>query len=304
MLTEEVKRRWGPGVSFLSAFVLYSLPFLGVVGVITLVHELGHFIVARWCGVRVEAFSVGFGREIVGWTGRNGTRFRLSLLPLGGYVKMLGEQGFVHEANGRIRVLNHEERARSYFHKSVPQRAAIVFAGPLVNIVFGFVVIALLVWVNGLNVTPPTIAAVSDGSPAAVAGLQAGDRILAVDGNPVERFDAVLATIAASPDRAVEVAVARNGTMLTLSIERRGAKADIGLTPVKAAPLRVGAAGAVIESARITGEFLADNVAGVAEIVSGRRSFNDLAGPVQIAQISGETFIDLGFGALLVLTAL
>src|SRR5215813_9296015 len=143
-------------MSFLSAIVFYGLPFLGVVAVITLVHELGHFVVARWCGVRVEAFSVGFGREIVGWTGRHGTRFRLSLLPLGGYVKMFGKQGFIREANGRIRVLNREERGRSFFHKSVAERAGIVLAGPLVNIVFGLVVIAGLIYANGLNVPSPT----------------------------------------------------------------------------------------------------------------------------------------------------
>ena len=223
-------------MSFVSAIVLYGLPFLGVVAVITLVHELGHFIVARWCGVRVEAFSVGFGREIVGWTGRHGTRFRLSLLPLGGYVKMFGEQGFIREANGRIRVLNREERGRSFFHKSVAERAAIVFAGPLVNVVFGFVVIALLVWANGISVTPPTIAAVRAGSPAAVAGLQAGDRIVSVDGVPVERFDGALAAIAGRPDQPAELVVARGNARLTLLMASpRSGEPDLGLTPGKAA---------------------------------------------------------------------
>jgi regulator of sigma E protease len=292
-------------MSFVSAIFFYGLPFLGVVAVITLVHELGHFIVARWCGVRVEAFSVGFGREIVGWTGREGTRFRLSLLPLGGYVKMFGEQGFIRETNGRIRVLNREERGRSFFHKSVAERAAIVFAGPLVNVVFGFLVIALLVWANGINVTTPTISAVRAGSPAALAGLRAGDRIVSVDGSAVERFEAALAAMAAHPDRPAELVVARGEAMLTLRMASpRSGEPDLGLTPGKAAPQRVGVAGAIAASARITGEFLADNVAGVAEIVSGRRSLDDLAGPVQIAQISGETFIDLGFGALVLLTAL
>jgi regulator of sigma E protease len=106
-------------MSLVLTVLAYSLPFLGVVLVITLVHEFGHFIVARRCGVRVEAFSIGFGRELFGFTDRHGTRFKLSLLPLGGYVKMFGEQGFVQDANGRIRLLDRHERERSFFHKSV-----------------------------------------------------------------------------------------------------------------------------------------------------------------------------------------
>ena len=136
-------------MSWVFTVLAYSLPFLGVVLVITLVHEFGHFIVARRCGVRVEAFSVGFGRELLGFTDRHGTRFKLSLLPLGGYVKMFGEQGFVRDAGGRIRLLDRHERDCSYFHKSVAERAAIVFAGPLVNIVFGGALLALLIFAKG-----------------------------------------------------------------------------------------------------------------------------------------------------------
>jgi len=292
-------------MSFLSAFVLYSLPFLGVVAVITLVHELGHFAVARCCGVRVEAFSLGFGREIIGWTGRHGTRFKLSLLPLGGYVKMLGEQGFVREPNGRIRVLHREERARSYFHKSVAQRAAIVLAGPLVNIVFGLAVIAVLIDVNGLNVPSPRLGAVRADGPAAAAGLRAGDRLLAVDGSPVTRFDSAMVAMAAVPGRVVSLSVDRDGVALTLPLDLRTvAAADAGLASAGSEHLAVDLPTAVTESLRITGMFLSDSLQGLAEIATGRRSLDDLAGPVQIAQVTGETFINLGLGALVLLTAL
>jgi len=292
-------------MSFLATFCLYSLPFLGVVAIITLVHELGHFVVARCCGVRVEAFSLGFGREIVGWTGRHGTRYKLSLLPLGGYVKMLGEQGFVREANGRIRVLNREERARSYFHKSVGQRAGIVLAGPLVNIVFGLVVIAGLIYANGLNVPSPTLGEVPAGSPAATAGLRAGDRLVAVDGHPVVRLDAAMAAIGAASDRIVDLTIARDGVTLNLPLDLRAVPAaESGLVSKGGERLAVDMPTAAGESLRITGMFLSDTMTGLAEIATGRRSIDDLAGPVQIAQVTGETFINLGFGALVLLTAL
>lgn len=300
-------------MSWVLTVLAYTLPFLGVVLVITLVHELGHFIVARRCGVRVLAFSVGFGRELIGFTDRHGTRFKLSLLPLGGYVKMFGEQGFVRDANGRIRLLDRHERDCSFFHKSVGERAAIVFAGPLVNIVFGAAVLALLIFANGMNVLSPTIGAVTAGSPAAEAGLRAGDTILAVDGQPAFGMDAILAAIARDPDRLLSLSLRhtdmRRGdvdTLIQLDLRRVPPGADFGIAPrgPRPAHVAVGAGTAVVESAKLTGQFIAANIAGIAEIVTGKRHFDDLGGPIQIAEVSGQTFVQLGLGALVLLTAL
>ena len=293
-------------MSWASTVIAYSLPFLGVVLVITLVHELGHFIVARRCGVRVEAFSVGFGRELIGFTDRQGTRFKLSLLPLGGYVKMFGEQGFVRDANGRIRLLDRHERECSFFHKSVSERAAIVFAGPLVNIVFGCVVLALLIFVKGLNVPSPTIGSVAAGSPAAVAGLQSGDRILAIDGQTAIGMDAVLAAIARDPDRLLSLELRRDGADMVVALDLRAVAAATEFGVASAGPehIAVGPGAAVVESARLTGQFVASNVAAIGEIITGKRQFDDLGGPIRIAEVSGQTFVELGFGALVLLTAL
>jgi regulator of sigma E protease len=289
----------------------YSLPFLGVVLVITVVHEFGHFVVARRCGVRVHAFSVGFGRELIGFTDRHGTRFKLSLLPLGGYVKMFGEQGFVRDANGRIRLLDRHERECSFFHKSVGERAAIVFAGPLLNVVFGGALLALLIFAKGLNVPSPSIGSVVAGSPAAVAGLQAGDRILAVDGEPAIGMDAILAAVARDPDRLLSLEVRRGDRrrgdldmLLRLDLRSVAASTNFGIAAARTEHIAVGPATAIVESARLTGQFVASNIAAIGEIVTGKRQLDDLGGPIQIAQVSGETFVELGFGALLLLTAL
>jgi regulator of sigma E protease len=295
-------------MSWVLTVLAYSLPFLGVVLVITLVHELGHFIVARRCGVRVEAFSIGFGRELMGFTDRHGTRFKLSLLPLGGYVKMFGEQGFVRDANGRIRLLDRHERERSFFHKSVGERAAIVFAGPLVNIVFGGAILALLIFAKGLNVPSPTIGSVAAGSPAAMAGLQVGDRILAVDGQPAIGMDAILAAIGRDPDRLLSLEVRRGAADMLVQLDLRAVAAatDFGIAPAGPHPehIAVSPATAIVESARLTGQFVASNVAAIGEIITGKRQFDELGGPIRIAEVSGQTFIELGFGALVLLTAL
>jgi len=292
-------------MSWVPIVLAYSLPFLGVVLVITLVHELGHFLVARRCGVRVEAFSVGFGRELIGFTDRHGTRFKLSLLPLGGYVKMFGEQGFVRDANGRIRLLDRHERECSFFHKSVGERAAIVFAGPLVNIVFGGAILALLIFAKGLNVPSPTIGSVAAGSPAAVAGLQAGDRILAVDGQPAIGMDAILDAIGRDPDRLLSLEVQRGAADMLVMLDLRAvaAGADFGVTSARLEHTAVSPAMAIIASAKITGSFVASSVGGIAEMITGRRYLDDLAGPVRIAEVTGQMFIERGFGGLIVLIA-
>jgi regulator of sigma E protease len=293
-------------MSWVLTVLAYSLPFLGVVLVITLVHELGHFIVARRCGVRVEAFSVGFGRELIGFTDRHGTRFKLSLLPLGGYVKMFGEQGFVRDANGRIRLLERHERERSFFHKSVGERAAIVFAGPLVNIAFGGAILALLIFAKGLNVPSSTVGSVIADSPAAVAGLQVGDRILAVDGQPALGMDAILAAIARDPDRLLSLEVRRAAAARVIPLDLRSVAAVTAFGIAAAGPehVAVGPATAVVESAKLTGQFVASNIAAIGEIITGARQFEDLGGPIRIAEVSGHTFIELGFAALVLLTAL
>ena len=292
-------------MSWVSDVLAYSLPFLGLVLVITVVHELGHFIVARWCGVRVHAFSVGFGRELVGFTDRHGTRFKLCLLPLGGYVKMFGEQGFMRDANGRIRLLERHERERSFFHKSIEQRVAIVFAGPLVNVVFGGVVLALVLLFVGMPVPSPTIGKVVAGSPAAAAGLQVGDRILAVDGAPVQRMDAVVDAVAGDADRMLTLDVKRGTQDLRLVVDMRHlpAGAGLGVAAVAAERLPIDPAAAVVESTKITGAFIVASVDGIVEIVTGQRRLDDLAGPVRIAEVSGKAFVERGFVALLILMA-
>lgn len=183
-------------MQFVTGIGTYVLPFLVILTVLVFVHELGHFLVARRYGVRVEVFSVGFGPELFGWTDRKGTRWRLSLLPLGGYVRMMGD--------GDVASVTHEpvaaaERQHSLFAKPVGQRAAVSVAGPLANFLFAIVALAILFATAGRPFTPPTADQVVEDGAAAAAGIKAGDRFITVDGRPVARFEELQRVIRTAP---------------------------------------------------------------------------------------------------------
>ncbi|HZD27044.1 MAG TPA: site-2 protease family protein, partial [Alphaproteobacteria bacterium] len=168
----------------LSALFTNVVPFLVVLTVLVFVHEMGHFLIARWNGVRVEVFSIGFGPELFGRTDRTGTRWKVSAIPLGGYVKFFGDMNPASAADtGAGERMSPEERAVSFHHKSLPGRAAIVAAGPLANFVYAVIVLAVLFMVVGQRLTPPEIGRVMPDSAGAAAGFQAGDVVLSMNGD-------------------------------------------------------------------------------------------------------------------------
>jgi len=158
-------------MSLINDILIYGLAFIAVLTVVVFVHELGHFWIARRNGVRVEIFSIGFGPELFGWTDSAGTRWRVSPIPLGGYVKFFGDAGAASTPDLQQRELTLEERQVSFHHKSVGQRIAIVFAGPAANFVFAVVLFAGLFATLGQPFTPPVVGEVMEESAAASAGL-------------------------------------------------------------------------------------------------------------------------------------
>ena len=170
----------------------WILPFLILLTVLVFVHEMGHYLVARYCGVRVEVFSVGFGPEIYGWNDSRGTRWRFSLIPIGGYVKMFGEQPGGPGRDGEGPALSAAERAESFAAKTLGQRSAIVFAGPFANFVFAIVVMAGMFMAVGQLFTPADIGVVEPNSAAERAGLKPGDVIAAINGTEIERFEQIV----------------------------------------------------------------------------------------------------------------
>lgn len=206
---------------------LYGGAFVLVLGTLVFVHEWGHYIVARMCGVRVDSFSIGFGKELFGLTDKNGTRWKFSLVPLGGYVKMFGDTdpasarhlNGVEEGEGDasvFRSLTEEERKVAFFSQSVGRRSAIVFAGPAINFLFAIVVMAGLYILHGQPVTPPVASAVIGGSAAEKAGFLPHDEILAIDGAKVDRFEDIRREVLVGLDTERKFTIKRNGETMEI----------------------------------------------------------------------------------------
>ncbi len=203
---------------------VYGGTFLLVLSILVFVHEWGHYIVARIFDVKVETFSIGFGKELYGFNDKAGTRWKFSLIPLGGYVKMFGDTDPASAGHKetvgdgiRARAMTAEERKHAFFAKPVWQRALIVFAGPAINFIFAIVVLALLYATYGQPVSPPTASAIMKGSPADVAGFEPHDRVTAIDGVGISRFEDIRQRVVIALDSPMVFTVMRGDKELTLT---------------------------------------------------------------------------------------
>jgi regulator of sigma E protease len=269
----------------------YVLPFLVVLTILVFVHEMGHYLVARWCGVRVEVFSIGFGPELFGWTARDGTRWRLSAVPLGGYVKMLGEMGVSRPTS--------EQPADSFASMSIARRAAIVAAGPLANFLFAIAVLAVLFMTVGQPFTPARIGEVSVGSAAERAGLQAGDVIDSIDGSTILKFEDIQGLVQLNAGSQLEIALHRGDQALTVvatpdvvtSTDGLGNSFQRGLLGIRSAGVESrqhGPLAAVGHATRETVAMCRSILKAVGQYITGTRPAGELSGPLGIAQVSGE----------------
>jgi len=285
-------------MEILSAIWTYVVPFIVVLTVLVFFHELGHFAVARRCGVRVEVFSIGFGPEMFGYTAKNGTRWKFSAVPFGGYVKMFGERA--RDENGEPHALSAEDEAVSFYAKSLGQRAAIVFAGPLANFLFAIVLLASLFMVLGEPSTPADVGEVIPGSAAEKAGLKPGDVFLKIDGSKIERFEQVRRIVQLAPGKSLAIVIRRGQQEITLTAIPDGVEeTQFGSTQTMG---RLGISRSsgdrvfirhdpltAVWKATVRTYVLTGSVLGaLGEIVSGKRTAKELGGPIRIAQISGE----------------
>jgi regulator of sigma E protease len=282
------------------------LAFLFVLSVLVFVHEFGHYWVAIRAGVKVEAFSIGFGPELFGWMDKRGTRWKVSALPLGGYVKMFGDMN--PASAGQRDDLDEDERQYAFHHKGLMARAAIVFAGPLANFLFAIVIFSVLYAVVGQQRALPVVGNVVDGSPAAAAGLQAKDRITAVDGHRIEWFDQLANLIQEKPGQRVVLTISRDGKSLdvpaTTEVVTTGegdAKQTYGRLGVSAGDFstqRDGTIDAVSHAIQSTYGLTAQTLGALGEMIAGKRDSSELGGPIRIAQMSGQV-AEGGIGPLL-----
>jgi regulator of sigma E protease len=288
----------------------YIIPFLFVLTVVVFFHELGHFLIARLCGVRVLVFSVGFGSELVGFTDRHGTRWKLAAIPLGGYVKFLGDENAASVPDGQaVAAMGAEERRYSFFHQTVGRRAAIVAAGPIANFILAVAIFAAIFTLDGRRSTSARIDAVQPGSPAAAAGLQPGDVVLAIDGHKIRNFSEMQRIVSAQAGRTLEFHIDRGGTPVvvraTPQLQRGkdglgnnfchailGVSRSMSADDVKTE--RVDALTAVWLGV-LESWFIVDRTFSyLAGIIVGTECADQLGGPIGIAEMSGQV-AKLGF---------
>ncbi len=198
----------------------FGVIFVLVLSILVFVHEWGHFIVAKMCGVGVETFSIGFGKELFGWNDKHGTRWKFSMIPLGGYVKMYGDvdpasaghtEGVEDADSKTVRPFTEEEKQKAFFAKSVGQRAAVVVAGPAINFIFAIILLFGLYVTQGQPITPPMASAIMVGSAAEKGGFQPNDRVIAIDGEKIKRFEEIRRVVSIALDTPLEITVLRDG---------------------------------------------------------------------------------------------
>jgi len=283
----------------IAGLVDYVIPFLVILTILVFVHEMGHFLVARRAGVRVEVFSIGFGRELFGWTSSTGTRWKFSAIPLGGYVKMYGEADPSSASGSGVDRMSDAERAVSFHHKSLKARSAIVAAGPLANFLFAILLLAGLYAISGRPYAPPVVDEVVSGSAADQAGVRVGDVFVKADGRNVAAFSDLRRVVFDNPGRPIPMVLERDGTELTLTVipetvtevDRFGNSHTFGQLGVRSNRVvieRLDPFTAVGVATTETWSIMGQTLDAVGQIIAGTRGAEDLGGPLRIAQMSGD----------------
>lgn len=283
------------------SLIVTIFAFLLVLGPLVLVHELGHYWVGRLFRTKVDAFSIGFGKELMGWTDKHGTRWKLAAWPLGGYVQFAGDLNAASIPAPEEEGLSAEERARIFHFKPIWQRSLIVLAGPLTNLVVAVAIFAAFNFIYGKIVASPVVAGFSEQSPAREAGIRIGDRIIAIDGAAIDSFNDIRESVLPYPGQKVDIAVRRGEAEVVVPVaianhvmkDEFGNESRIGLIGIAAGKVQVVPAGPAESVGLAWGQsvgIVKMMVTGIKQIVVGERSVKELGGPIKIAKYSGERF--------------
>ena len=301
--------------SNLWSFGSYVAPFLLVLGIVVFFHELGHFLVGRWCGVKADVFSLGFGPELYGRVDRHGTRWRLALVPLGGYVKFHGDANAA-SAGVDAQGLSEEERRVSFFTQPVWKRALIVAAGPLANFILAVVIFAGVAFFVGHGALAPRVESLRPGEVAEMAGFKPGDLVRSIDGKAVASWGEVQRIVQVSAEKTLTFVIERDGAPVTLTatpklrvIDTPLGKNRIGLIGVNGSNkaedwklIRFGPLEALEQGALETWYIGERTITFLAGLVVGKESFDQVSGPIGTGYLAGKV-ATFGFSALMNLTA-
>lgn len=287
-------------MDFVQPSFLYTLAmFAVVIGVLVFIHEMGHYLAGRMFGVKAESFSIGFGRELFGWTDRQGTRWKLSALPLGGYVKFVGDMNVSSQPSPEMEQIPLAERRHIFAFKPLWQRAIIVAAGPITNFLFAIAVFAAFIAIYGHMYTPPVVSSVQPGSAAAEVGIRPGDRVVEMDGRSIDRFEDLIQVVSIHAGMSLNTIIERDGQRIELTVrphvdvmeDRFGNRFERGLLGVRGErPVVEQRQGLQILYYAIDDTVLLTRsiIDTLVQVITGRRSVKELGGPLKIAQFSGQ----------------
>ena len=280
-------------------FLMTVLSFIAVIAPLVFVHELGHYLVGRWFGVKADAFSIGFGREIFGWTDKRDTRWKLGWLPLGGYVKFAGDMNPASTPTDDWLALPPAERAQTFQSKTLLQKALIVAAGPATNFLVALIIFGAFFAAFGVPRTSARIGGFEQGSPAATAGLAQGDLIKSIGGRRIDDYDDLKRFVVLRPNRRVDILAERAGRDVLLPVtigemvmvDRFGQRTSFGKLgvmsgrPISEPVPALQIPGEAIKHTAAMVELLVDSLG---QIITGARPIAEMGGPLKIAQYSGE----------------
>jgi len=281
-------------------FLFTVLAFLLVIGPLIFIHELGHYYAGRMFGVKADTFSIGFGRELFGWTDKRGTRWKVGWLPLGGYVKFAGDMSPASTPSDEWLSLPSEERNRTFQSKTVWQRFIIVLAGPAVNFIFAVVALMAIFATIGYPSTPATVGGIVDGSVAERAGFRQGDHIVSVNGRAIDTFADLRAYVALRPEQAMRFIVVRSGREIEIdAVPSAATDSDQFNNEARVGRLGIVPGGAIeLEplpwyelpgtAVRTTVNTVEMMVTALGQVITGNRSLKELGGPLKIAEVSGQ----------------
>jgi regulator of sigma E protease len=291
----------------------YGIMFLLVLTLVVFIHELGHFLVARWCGVAVKAFSIGFGPEIYGFYDKHGTRWRFAWIPLGGYVKFIDDDNPASARASAERPMSAEERSGAFHSKSVGVRAAVVVAGPVANFLLAIALYAGLNAVVGVRVLPAYVDAVVANSPAARAGFIPGDKIVAIGNDKIERFDDLQRIVGSNAGQELTFTVERGGETLKLNatpnadeqkdaLGRTFRRGLIGIqrsvSPDKISTKAVSIPEAIVLGVQETYNNITQALSGIGDIITRKQSAEQMGGPIMMAEVTAKV-AELGIDPML-----
>lgn len=288
-------------MDFISLILHHFLSFLLIISVIVFIHEYGHYIIAKWQGVKIEVFSIGMGKEVFGWTDRSGTRWKISAFPIGGYVKMFGDENAASVPDTeKLSKMSREDQIQAFNFKSYPAKAAIVIAGPVANFLLAIVIFTWFFFAYGKASFTTQIEEVIEGSPAHAAGLQKGDVVLSIDDEEMNEFQDIQVYVTLHPTNRMQFKIQRGETILEKSIMPEPyEKTDSFGNPMMGARLGISSALSgrqtfdVFESISLavqeTYRICAGTLHVIGQMIVGQRDTEELGGIIRIVKYSGQS---------------